>query len=190
MGDQAAILARSRQPTVDVGRRTVAPDQRARPESPAAPTRCEMTAVFARLKKAVSGSSGPDQPAVTAWEADESSGSISGFLWKERDVVKSYRARFFRLDRSILYYYIDEQRVGLPNLGPSTKPRGTIYLAGCSITREPAREPLGVMPPGGFDEGMPRSWPFTIRHPASSEATRLATDSEAATLAWVTMLTW
>lgn len=105
--------------------------------------------------------------------------------------MKSYRARFFRLERSILYYYVDDARIGLANIGPGTKPRGTIYLAGCTITREPPREPLGRLPPGTFEEpaGGLRAYPFTIRHPASPEATRLATDSEGATAAWVAFLT-
>lgn len=108
--------------------------------------------------------------------------------------MKRYRQRYFRLQGSILYYYVDDDHMGPETIDDHTKPRGTIYLSGARITVEPPRPPIGAPaapdPTAGATAVFAaRSYPFVISHSSSAAPpVKLATDSEELANTWVRFL--
>lgn len=126
--------------------------------------------------------SAPDVPPASspsggAREPPLFSGVLEGVLYKERDYMKTWRPRHFRLEDQMLHYYLDAN---------DPAPRKSLLLANCTIT------PLPDMVNTSTGDGDPQKntfFAFMISHPENSKSYKLAATSAVARNRWVEALT-
>jgi hypothetical protein len=149
-------------------------------DSSIARNRREWSQGSADTGRAASDSGGDGGSSRGGYESNgysESNGVVEGVLFKQRDVFKGWRQRFFRLEDQVLNYYIN-------NPADDPTPRNSILMVNCDITSvESSSSSSSSYPssPNGSAHGSSTSasngrslYPFVISHPASSKTYKLA----------------
>ena len=96
---------------------------------------------------------------------NDSSSSIKGTLFKQRDVFKGWRPRLFELQDNFLHYYMEES---------DPLPKGSMDICGCSVTSIKPTKVDGV-----------EYFPFVITHPNDARTYNLASDKKSTADEWI-----
>jgi hypothetical protein len=91
-----------------------------------------------------------------------------GILYKQRDLFKGWRPRYFVLQDCVLHYYLDADE---------PVPRNTLDLTGCNVVSQKAVSVDGI-----------EYFPFTISHPHSKITYNLSCDSKLEADIWVSKI--
>ena len=101
---------------------------------------------------------------------------VEGKLFKQRDVFKGWRERYFRLEHTqVLNYYIN-------NPVDDPTPRNSILMVECDII--PVELPASS-PGSSYQSPSTKFFPFVISHPASSKTYKLAATDVATRDVWI-----